>query len=265
MEPEKQEKTLLRPSQVTTYLSCSAKYRFQYIDEIKTSKPLVFAFGTSIHSALKKNYTQKIQSETDLPVDEVVQEFSDVFETEKQDVDRIELIAEPDSKDIGVSMVRNYQKTISPSVQPEYVEEPLSATWVGVKYGMKGTPDILTQNVIVKDHKTSKRKYAEPKFSHKIQGTAYKMMFNALFEKMELSKRVAGIEFDLFIKNKKPEIVTQTISESEKLVLGIFQKVGEAIDKGVADIPNRESFLCTRRFCSFWEICEKTYGGTVKE
>lgn len=258
-------KTLLRPSQVTTYLSCSAKYRFQYIDRIQTAKPLVFAFGTSIHSALKKNYEQKIQSEVDLPVEEVVQEFSDVFEAEKQDVDRVELIAEPESKDVGVSMVRNYQKTMAPKVQPDFVEQQLQVTYANYRFGMIGTPDVMTRTNFVKDHKSSKRKYSQPKFSHKIQGTTYKMMFDAYFEQNGLRRKVEGVEFDLFIKGKKPEIVTQRIDESEKLVLGIFQSVGDAIEKGVADIPNRESFLCARRFCQFWNICETKYGGRVKE
>jgi ferredoxin-fold anticodon binding domain-containing protein len=257
------EKILLRTSQVTTFLSCSAKYAFQYVDKVQTAKPFVFAFGTSLHSAFKKNYGQKIESQTDLPVDEVIQEFSDTLEKETEDVDKIELLSEPEAKDVGVAMVRNYQNRISPGVQPLYVETPLSATWKGYDVGITGTPDLLTDKLILKDYKSSKKKYAEPKMSHRIQGTSYKMLFNAKFQQDGSEQRVGDVEFDLFIKSKNPEIVTQKIELDQKLVLNIYQSVGQAIAAGVA-IPNRESFLCTVRFCQFSRICEAKYGGKVK-
>ena len=41
-------------SQIMLYLSCSLKYRFQYIDRLpRLSKPSPLAFGSSVHAALE--------------------------------------------------------------------------------------------------------------------------------------------------------------------------------------------------------------------
>src|SRR5947208_6041865 len=41
-------------SQIVLYLSCSLKYRFQYIDRLpRLSKPSPLAFGSSVHAALE--------------------------------------------------------------------------------------------------------------------------------------------------------------------------------------------------------------------
>jgi hypothetical protein len=29
--------------------------------------------------------------------------------------------------------------------------------------------------------------------------------------------------------------------------------------------PNRQSMLCSRRYCAFWQQCERDFGGAVKE
>ena len=44
----------LSKSQISLYMDCSLKYKFQYIDNLpKPFKPAGLAFGTSIHSALE--------------------------------------------------------------------------------------------------------------------------------------------------------------------------------------------------------------------
>jgi hypothetical protein len=30
-------------------------------------------------------------------------------------------------------------------------------------------------------------------------------------------------------------------------------------------VPNRNSSLCSRKYCSFWKQCEQDYGGQVDE
>jgi hypothetical protein len=43
----------------------------------------------------------------------------------------------------------------------------------------------------------------------------------------------------------------------------IYPMVQDSIREGIF-LPRRSSPLCSRRFCGFWNVCEKEYGGSVR-
>lgn len=251
------DKVLLRPSQINCYLQCSAKYMFQYVDKVKTGKSLALAFGSAVHKSIETNYTQKIESKTDLPVDEVVQTFADSFEEETKEVDRVEIISDPTSKDIGVGLVKKYHYEIAPTLQPKAVEQKVEATFQGYDFGITGTMDLLTTNKRIFDHKTASKKNSTPPDSHVRQGSFYELLAHAAGEEVE------EVNFTYLVKTKSPQVYNETIQTDTKHALMMAQHVGNAADKGVF-IPMRDSFLCTKRFCSYWNECEKKFGGSVK-
>lgn len=259
---------LIRPSQLNSYLQCSAKYRFQYIENIQTPKALALAFGTSVHSAFEKNFSQKVESRADLPTEEVVQEFSDVFDKERENVEKKDLIEDPQAKDVGIGLVTKYHQEFAPLMQPKAVEVKVEATFKGYDYGVCGTMDNLTENkenptedVDLNDYKTASRKDAEVPMSHQRQGSLYVLMGKAVEDTVG---KIKNVNFDYLLKKKTPEIIRRTFTPDPIHALNMLQRVGEAIEKGVF-IPNRDSFMCTRRFCSYWQNCEQTYKGKVKE
>lgn len=251
------DKILLRPSEINCYLSCSAKYLFQYIEKVKTGKSLALAFGSAMHRSIESNYTQKIDSHTDLPEAQVVQTFADSFEEEKTDVDRVEILSDPEAKDVGVGLVKMYHKTVAPKLQPKAVEQKVEATFAGYEFGVTGTMDLLTTNKKVFDHKTAARKNSSPPDSHVRQGSFYKLLATAAGEEVD------EVNFTYLVKTKSPQVYNETIQTDTKHALNMAQHVGTAVQKEVF-IPNRDSFLCTKRFCQYWSNCEKKYGGSVK-
>lgn len=251
------EKILLRPSEVNCYVQCSAKYRFQYVDRIQVPKALALAFGSSVHSSLEKNYRQKIETREDLSVEEVVQEFSDAFDRETQEVEKVELLEEPESKDIGIKLVGCYHRKIAPILQPKAVEHKVEATYKGYDYGITGTIDLLTENLELHDHKTAGKRMSAPPDSHVRQGSAYHLMATAIGEKIK------SVSFDYLVKKKNPEVYSAVIQTDPMYFLKLAQVVGEAVQRGVF-IPNRDSVMCNKRFCKYFAVCEKSYGGRVK-
>lgn len=251
------EKILLRPSEINCYMSCSAKYMFQYIDKIKTGKSLALAFGSSMHRAIESNYSQKIESKEDLDTSEVVQTFVDSFDEETKEVNRVELIEDPTSKDVGVGLVKEYQKKIAPDLQPKAVEQQVQATFKDYTFGITGTMDLLTVDKRLIDHKTASRKNSTPPESHVRQGSYYRLMAVAAGED------VKEVTFTYLVKTKTPQVYNEKILTDPKHALGIAQQVGDAITKGVF-IPQRDSFLCTARFCQYSNECIKKFGGRVK-
>lgn len=250
--------TLIRPSQLNAYLQCSAKYRFQYIDKVQTSKPLALAFGTSVHRAFETNFKQKVDSRIDLPTEEVVQAFSDSFDSEKAEVEKNELLEDPQAKDVGVGLVKKYHEEFAPLLQPKAVEVKVEASFKNYDYGLVGTIDNLTESRKIIDYKSTSKTKNEVPSDHQRQGSAYFLMAKAINEPVE------EVRYDYLVKTKSPKIVSLTFTPDPLHVLGMIQRVGEAIDKGVF-LPNRESLFCNKRFCSYHNECTRVYGGKVKD
>lgn len=122
----------LSPSQVKTFLGCSARWYFKYFVGLPEPKTGSLALGTAVHQALGKNFQQKIASREDLPVEEVEQAFGEAFNeaaevTEfREDEDPVEL------KAVGARLTEKYMKECAPSVQPRMVEAEVSGKLGGV-------------------------------------------------------------------------------------------------------------------------------------
>lgn len=252
--------TYLRPTGINTFLDCSAKYLFQEIEHVATPNKAYLAFGSSIHRTLEKNYSQKIETKTDLPVDEAKQFFADVFDDEFGQVDKIDLIDEKPGqiKDQGVKLIEKYQKEIAPRIIPVAVEQRIKVTFTGYDYGLAGTIDLYDADSVILDHKTT---------SKKINGTipeGYKRQISAYALLEEATgRKVSAARIDYF-KRDTVEVKHLPVQIDKEHFFSTFQSVGEAIKNGVF-IPNRNSFLCSKRYCKFFAECEKKFGGKVKE
>jgi len=251
--------TYLRPTGINTFLDCSAKYLFQEIERIETPNKSYLAFGSSIHKTLEANFAQKIDTKTDLPIDEAKEIFSEVFEDEFRKVDRMDLEEEKPGtmKDQGVKLIQKYQQEIAPRIIPVAVEQRIKVTFKGYDYGLAGTIDLYDADSVIIDHKTTSKKInGNIPEGYKRQLSGYALLEEAT------GRKVNGARIDYF-KRDSTEIRHLTVPIDKEHFLSMFQSIGDAIKKGVF-IPNRNSFLCSKRYCKFYAECEKKFGGTVK-
>ena len=51
--------------------------------------------------------------------------------------------------------------------------------------------------------------------------------------------------------------------EDRQYVLGLMEHVANGVKKEVF-IPNRNNMMCSKKFCGYWQECEKKYGGKVR-
>jgi hypothetical protein len=258
----------LRVTAVNTYIfDCQAKYFFRDIEKIKSLNSFSLAVGSSVHKALEINYSQKMITHQDLLESEVLDAFSDSFEEHIIEVDPLDL-QENDrgkTKDNGIDLIKKYQNEVSPKVQPLAVEQRINLsfnTGAGVyKYGLTGQVDLYDSNFDIIDHKTtaSERSFKMPvSDSYKMQMTAYKLLAEST------GKIVNNTKIDMLKINDKPEINSKPIETDSNYYLKMFTLATQGIEKGVF-MPNRTSFLCSKKYCKFWNECEKHYGGKIKE
>lgn len=251
----------IRVSSLNSFLDCSAKFNFQYIEKIQTPGRISLAFGTSIHAALKKNYAEKVFSKKDLSIDEITSEFSDNYDAE---ISNLESFKEDEPlsfvKDSGIELLTKYQKDIAPRIQPLVVEQKISIDFQNMPYLLNGTLDLIDEDEILIDHKTTRKRFKMIPGSYKRQLSGYKFLANSIKLKIR-SQRIDLLMAKSADTNTSIRHLPVEVDEIE--FLKTFIVVSDAIKKGVF-YPNRNSLLCNKKYCSFSNECEKKYGGKVK-
>ena len=74
------------------------------------------------------------------------------------------------------------------------------------------------------------------------------------------------VRIDSLVKTTTPQIVQQSYTVGEQDLRAtqvLFPMVQEAMGSGMY-CPNRQSLLCSQKYCSFWKQCEEEFGGRVR-
>lgn len=249
-------------SKINTLLACPAKHNFCFIEKIKTPSRSALLRGIAFHSAEAKNYEQKIESEKDMPIADVLDIFGSQFDAGVPDTMWFEDEKPGDIKDSGYRMLTAYHGTIAPGVQPQAVEMPFELKLKGTDQVFSGRVDIITKDEMIIDTKTKK---ARPSFvdgDHKLQMTAYSAGYQVANK-----KKPRQIRLDYVIDKKQPECLSYDVEVEDtdiELLLHLIGKYQEALEKGF-DMPNRSNFMCSRKYCQYADECEKRFGGKVKD
>jgi len=248
-------------SKINTLLICPAKHAFCYIEKIRVPSRSALLKGIAFHSAEAKNYEQKIDSEKDMPIGDVLDIFGSQFDMGTPDTMWFSDERPGEIKDSGYGMLKAYHSTIAPEIQPQSVEMPFELKLKDTDNVFSGRLDIVTKNEVIIDTKTKKARPSAIESDHHLQLTAYSVGYQVTNQ-----RKPKGLRVDYVVDKKTPECVSyeDTVEDSDiELLLNLIGKYQQTVASGV-DIPNRNSFMCNRRYCGYWEHCEQLYGGRVK-
>ena len=254
----------LSPSQVNMLLRCPTQWYFRYVENKVIQPTGSMMVGSAFHGAVGINYSQKIETHEDLPLQEVLDYFSTDFDANSQETDWRH--DDPGTKkDTGIQTLSKYQESIAPLVQPKAVELGYQLSFTNVDWTFKGYVDLVTDAEVVLELKTSARSVSKPREDHIRQISAYILGNRQLSGAKEFGARI-----DYAIhpsKNNPPKIVSFTIQDPDDLVfhyLKLIKQCSRIVENEVF-IPNRDHILCSRKWCGYWELCEKAWSGKVKE
>ena len=247
---------VLSPTQVKTFLDCSAKWWFRYGLRLPEPKSASLALGSAVHEAIAENFRHKIETREDLDLFGVTALFRQswarqtgetLFQPE-EDPDQLRLL--------GEQLVRKYLEEAAPSVDPAGVEFEVEGRIGGVP--VRGFVDVMDAQGTVIDIKTACRKPSAISFDHALQLATYRA----------LSPHASGeARLDTLVKTKTVQLVQHryTVTESDlRAARVLYPLVQDGVRSGFY-FPNRRSLLCSRRNCAFWSHCEREFGGTVPE
>ena len=241
-------------TQIKMFLRCPLQYRFRYLDGIKIPPVGAMILGRSIHKSIEINYKQKKDSRQDLNVDKVVEIYSSSFDRAQKE-EKINWNGETPGqvKDLGIGLVKVYQQETAPKIQPIAVEEEFNLEFENVPYTLKGYLDLVDQNKVLRETKTSKRSYPTNSAMADIQLTAYNLAYRYL-----KGEDPTSLCFDVMVKNKQPKV--QTIesparTEAElKRFLRLLGSVAQAIKNGTF-YPCENPQVCG--WCGYNGLCRK--------
>ena len=256
-------------SQVFTYMNCSLKYKFQYLENKPYERVSIAPiFGSAIHGAIERHY-RGLKKNHIIPLDELVEEFRIQLELNLVQ-QTVPVIYKKDLKDIetafamgGAMLGLIHENDVNSDLVVVDVEVPLTATLYRedgepTDYKLAGVIDVIFKdqqgNLIVVDNKTAARAMAQNTADENHQMTSYAYLLAA--NKYVFPTAPVTCRFDVFRKLKTPKIehiYTSRTADDRKRFARIANGVLDAIDAGVF-IP-QSSWLCAD--CGYQDACGK--------
>ena len=246
--------SMLSPSQLNCWLDCQAKWYYKHVLNLPDVQGANLTLGRAVHSALGENFAQKIETKQDLDGLGVEALFVDAFESELQ---RATLTADDsvdDLIDTGRAAISTYMAEVAPTIDPAAVELHVTGTLAGV--AVQGYIDLMDVHGRIIDIKTAKKKPAGIRPDYRLQVATYK----------QLAPAANGIvKLDTLVKSKTVQLVEQTFAITEadvKATATLYPLAREGMRSGLY-MPNRNSMLCSRKYCPYADRCEADFGGQV--
>ena len=239
-------------SSINMFLKCPRQYMFRHLQGLVLPPKAALTLGSALDSGVTKNYEQKITSKVDLKVDDVLDVYSSSFDLRAKETDW-EGEDQGKQKDLGAKMLRVFQEKAAPKIQPISVQESFRIE-TDAGFCLGGTLDLIDENKIIRDTKTSKAEYSEDAVSDSLQATMYDFAYEA-----KNGVAPAGFAFDVVTKHKEPRY--QQVSG--KVTNGQRERMFEAINimhsqinRGEFQFAPEGYWACSKSWCGYWDKCK---------
>lgn len=256
-------------SQVFTYMNCSLKYKFQYLENKPYERVSIAPiFGSAIHGAIERHY-RALKNNHIIPLDELVEEFRIQLELNLEQ-QTVPVIYKKDLKDMETAFAMGeamlgliHENDVNSDLVVVDVEVPLTATLYRedgepTDYKLAGVIDVIFKdqqdNLIVVDNKTAARAMTQNTADENHQMTSYAYLLAA--NKLVFPTATVTCRFDVFRKLKTPKlehVYTSRTADDRRRFARIANGVLDAIDAGIF-IP-QSSWLCAD--CGYQDACGK--------
>ena len=242
----------LSPSSVNTYLSCSAKWNYRYIQRLPDPPSGSLVRGKAVHRLV--NYAFRFKMEGLTPdAGHLAEAYDEIWEREAEgaafgageDVDEL--------KASGEALAAKYLAEAVPEIEPAQLDVPVAGEIGGVP--VRGFIDLIDTSGRIVDLKTSSRKPGGVSPDYALQLATY----------AQLAGTTGNVRLDTIVATKQTQLISigYQVSDADRLMTErIYPHVQGLMQTG-AYCPNRGGNLCSRKYCNFWEQCTSEFGGHV--
>jgi putative RecB family exonuclease len=244
-------------SQINTYMTCSLKYRFQYIDQIEppfVNSPLTF--GSCIHEAVGAFYQSFLEGDP-LSSGQVHDVYLQAWQSHSKE--RQVRFFNGDSEESlsakAKRMLSVFHESFDPNVRIIGIEEPFEVELAKRVPPLVGWIDAVEQapdgTVSIIDLKTASKRYSDHTVHSNVQLTCYSLGGQTLGFNGDTRFRL-----DVLLKTQNPELIRYEITRTDadrerfvKLVKTVWQGIKKEVFYPKAD------WQCGQ--CPFLDNCKR--------
>lgn len=259
-DTDSQSKPILHQSQISAYLRCGMQYYWRYVQDLIAPPSVALIRGTATHTAVDKNLEHKRDHGRLLDADAVADIARDSVNEEWErgevliDEDSTPKKAQGETVDGAVRLATFHHETHADSLEPVYIERPFRFGSPALAVDLQGTID-LQEPTRLRDLKTAAKTPAATVAENSLQLTMYSMAAKVLDGVAPVS-----LHLDTLVDLKKgPSLVIQSTTrgpEDWQSLLHRVNTMNDAIEKGVFLPTNPDNWVCSKRFCGYWnDIC----------
>jgi len=198
----------LSVSQISTWLSCPRKYRFQYLDKIPwPAVPSALTFGTAVHAALAAMSQARLEGE-EPSLDDLHDAYRVAWAAESKPIE-LKDGETPEALDAmarAMLVVALHQPSAGRVLA---VEEPFRIELAPSIPPLVGVIDLIEERdgrAVIVEHKTAGQRFTEQRVTDDYQPTAYAMASLEMGLPGVKSIEDVEVRFNVLLKLKKPAI-----------------------------------------------------------
>lgn len=247
---------VLSASSLATFMRCAKQWEYAYVYELKRPPSIRMILGNSAHAAEEVNFTQKITSKEDLPLDDVLDIFSTAFDSgvveAESDLDAKESPGQ--AKDSGIATLSVYHETVAPGIEPLWVEHEGLVHVNDMPYSY--TIDLVDTQGRVRDHKYTRRK-PQGAGDYRLSMIGY-----AVGYRHETGQKEADVVVDYMVRTKEPyhwPVASEgpVPDKAIEAFAGVLGMVNRALQEGIFLPTGLTNHACS--WCGYQDICD-AYG-----
>jgi RecB family exonuclease len=258
---------MLSPSSLSKYLGCAFAWFARYVLKVPDPPSGSLTQGKAVHAAIGENFRHKVETKRDLDAAAVKALYNDAWykmvrgdwttpwgkpelPTEFRDDEMPE-----DMRREGEALALLYLDQYCPGIEPQAVEMKVEGLISGVH--VKGFIDVLDVDGRIIDVKTAAKTPSEIRSDYRMQVACYYRLGGG---------QVSGAaRIDTLVKTKVPKIARLecTINAADARAVDTLYPLAQQSIRAGHFLPHRGSFLCNRKYCAAWRVCEQEFGGEV--
>lgn len=262
------------PSALTSFEFCGYAY---YIERVLKQRPLSnfsLVRGSAVHAARERNLEQKIETDADAPLGDMLDAARDYINQEFEE-EKVELAAEPfEGKRAKAAAGYTIDETLplvgldlsahQRDIHPLLVEHAITIAVDGFpEFDITMRLDCIERNGVVNDLKTGARVR-----SMDWAVTQYQPPLYLLGARLDVSDAIRWFRYDFVVKTKNGARKTGSIpvsynEEALRSVLRRFRAMHTAIEHGVFLPTNQGNWKCSPAYCGHYRRCK--YATTASE
>jgi len=243
-------------SQIALYQKCPRQFYYRYVRGLKIPPAGATVVGRACHRAVEHDLKTALEKGTHESWSVLEDIYNLEFKALEKEAEWDEEKPEEAHKS-GKEVLKKYAIEILPAISPAAVEEVFEIHLPTLSANLKGVIDLVDaeENAVI-DHKVAKRKFSDDKL-RSAQLTIYAM-----------TKSLPRAGFNVLVRTKKPQVQVlrkEVTLEDYYRTLGDILHVADCIYKLAFPPTQQDSWVCSPKWCGYWDICRKELEEEVKE